>query len=73
MENDFWLQKGDRIEHIKEPGLTGRIMEIDLDCYPLYEYGVTTARIQWDDYEYTSSDQWDIQWSNKLIKIEPDT
>lgn len=73
MDNDFWLQKGDRVCHIKEPEISGTILEIDLDCYPLHEYGVTTARVRWDDDEgeYPLS-EYDIQWTNKLMKIEAD-
>ncbi|MFN6572344.1 hypothetical protein [Dendronalium sp. ChiSLP03b] len=64
MNNQFWLQIGDRVEHVKETGYPGTVTEIDFDCYPFFEYGVTTCIVVWDD----ASDP-DIQWTNKLYKV----
>lgn len=65
------LKAGDRVAHIKEPHLPGTVVSIDLDCYPLEVYGVTTCRVFWDDEEgYQSEDDADIQWTNKLVKVE---
>ncbi len=64
MSDQFWLQKGDRVEHVKEVGYPGTIKEIDLDCHPLFEYGVTTCIVTWDDGGE------DIKWTNKLYKID---
>ena len=48
--SEFWLQPGDRVEHIKDSGIKGTIIKIDFDSYPFYEYGVTTCEVQWDDF-----------------------
>lgn len=64
----FWLKAGDRVEHIKEPGFPGTVIEIDLDCYPLHVYGVTTCCVRWDDAEEGEEDA--INWTNKLAKVE---
>ena len=56
----FKFKIGDRVEHVKEPGIEGTIVQIDP-----YEDDVTTCRVIWDDgdgYE-------DIQWTNKLFLI----
>lgn len=55
------IQLGDRVEHIKELGIYGTIVQIDP-----YESEVTTCKVVWNDsidgYE-------DIQWTNKLQKV----
>lgn len=62
----FWLKRGDRIRHKIEQEAEGKVLSVDLDCYPLNVYGVTTAQVLWDDAEGVP----DIQWTNKLEKVE---
>ena len=62
----FWLMKGDRVRLKKELDAVGEVLSVDLDCYPLNVYGVTTAQVLWDDVGEVP----DIQWTNKLEKIE---
>lgn len=58
----FWLQPQDRVRHKREPQALGTVLSVDLDCYPLHEYGVTTAEVLWNDADGVT----DIQWTNKL-------
>jgi hypothetical protein len=62
----FWLTKGDKVRLKKELEAVGTVLSVDLDCYPLNVYGVTTAQILWDDAGGVP----DIQWTNKLEKVE---
>lgn len=55
--NDFCLEPGDRVEHIGEPGYTGTLMSIDIDCHLFHQYGITTCLVEWDDCK----EQVDIQ------------
>jgi len=61
-EEKFWLQPQARVRLKIEPETMGTVLSVDLDCYPLEVYGVTTAKVLWDDAE----GEVDIQWSNKL-------
>jgi hypothetical protein len=65
-EVDFDLKNGDKVEHCKDPGIEGIVVGIDLDSYPYIAYGVTTCSVIWSD----DPNLVDIQWTNKLIKIE---
>lgn len=58
--------KGDRVLQKPDPFILGTVESVDLDCCPLEEYGVTTAKIKWDD----SLGFTDTKWTNKLEKIE---
>lgn len=62
----FCLQVGDKVELIKEPEEYGTVISIDFNSYPFYEYGVTTCEVQWED---NPKGQLDIQWTNKLVKV----
>lgn len=66
VEEHFWLKLGDRVIHIGEPG-AGTVVSIDIDCYLLERYGVTTCQVLWDDSPDGATD---TQWTNKLEKIE---
>lgn len=62
----FWLQPQDRVRLKREPDAVGTVLSVDLDCYPLSEYGITTAEVIWDD---AVDGVIDIQWTNKLELI----
>jgi hypothetical protein len=64
---DFELQVGDRVCHIKDQqsGHEGKITEIDFDCYLFETYGVTTCSVLWD-----GCTEGDIMWTNKLVKLD---
>jgi hypothetical protein len=64
--NEFWLKVGDRVAWKPDPVVLGTVKSVDLDCYPLEKYGITTANIEWDD----CAGSIDIQWTNKLEKVE---
>ena len=52
---------GDRVEHYKELGFPGVIVQIDPYEICGFPSDVTTCQVLWDD-----SDTPDIQWTNKL-------
>lgn len=61
---DYGFSENDKIYHIKDSSWTGRVISIDRD----YDHGgITTCLIHWDDYD---DNQTDIQWTNKLRKME---
>lgn len=64
---DFHLQVGDIVHHIKEQekGAEGVITHIDFDSYFFNEYSVTTCLVLWNGCREV-----DVQWSNKLVKQE---
>ena len=59
---NFHLQVGDRVNHVKDYSWCGSIVHIDGNL--IEEYGVTTCNVKWDD-----SEDLDIQWTNKLVLI----
>lgn len=61
--DEFWLHVGDTVEHVKEIGVRGKVVQIDANLIPR---GVTTCQVLWDD---AKDGETDIQWTNKLYKI----
>ena len=61
---DFWLQIGDRVEHVKDSSWVGTITQIDANL--IATYGVTTCRVQFDD---SPPGKTDIFWTNRLRKL----
>lgn len=57
----------DRVVHKKDNSCLGTVVSVDIDCYPLEEYGVTTCQVLWDDAEDGVTD---TQWTNKLEKVK---
>ena len=62
----FWLQVGDRVEHVGDIGLPGTVTHIDSNLIEL-GYGVTTCCVVWDDGD---GEYEDVQWTNKLVLVE---
>lgn len=62
---DYPLQVGDKVCHIKD-GSLGTIVQIDWNLIHM-GYPVTTCRVKWDD-DITGDP--DIQWTNKLERLE---
>ena len=56
------MKVGDKVYHVKEIGIVGEILSIDDACG---ENDITTCTVMWED-----SDEPDIQWTNKLVKVE---
>lgn len=66
------LDVGDRVTHRKGDGETGFVIEVDFE-YDLG--GVTTCRVVWDVETFEQAkaaplEHQDIQWTNKLVKVE---
>lgn len=65
MDGDtFLFRVGDRVEHVKDPGVGGTIIEVDINLIEA-GWGVTTVRVSWDDGDPDG----DIIWTNKLVHI----
>lgn len=64
MTQEFWLNPGDRVEHVGDPGDYGVVLSIDDNL--IESYGVTTCLVLWDGCNST-----DIQWTNKLAMVTP--
>lgn len=62
----FWLQLGDRVEHVGDTGFPGTVTHID-DNLLMLGYGVTTCCVLWDDGD---GEYEDIQWTNKLVLVD---
>ena len=45
----FHIKVGDRVEHLREPGVLGTVTKVDKNL--IKEYGITTVNILWDDAE----------------------
>jgi hypothetical protein len=56
-----WFTEKDRVELVREPGCLGTVVHVDRNIED-----PTTVEIRWDEAPETT----DIQWSNKLRKIE---
>ncbi|HCF3018588.1 TPA: hypothetical protein NIB55_005858 [Pseudomonas aeruginosa] len=68
---DYGFKVGDQVIHIKG-GDSGYVTELDVENNL---GGVTTARVVWgassfQDAQTTPREDADIQWTNKLIRIE---
>jgi len=64
IEDTFPFQVGDRVEHVKDLGTEGTIIEVDINLIEA-GWGVTTVRVSWDDGDPDG----DIIWTNKLVHI----
>lgn len=64
--DNFWLQVGDTVEHYRKRGIKGKVISIDFDSYPFYEYGTTTCEVLW---KYSEDGVADVQWDNKLVLV----
>ena len=62
---DFDFKVGDRVCHVKDNNLCGQIIYIDFNLIAGGESS-TTCLVLWD-----GGDVGDIQWTNKLIPLEP--
>ena len=66
------LDVGDKVTHRRGDGEVGFIIEVDFE----HELGgVTTCRVVWDVENFeqakaTPREHQDIQWTNKLVKVE---
>lgn len=60
MQNNYGIQKGDRVCHTREQSWIGTVIHIDTNLED-----VTTCNIIWDDQPAGV----DIQWTNKLLVI----
>lgn len=69
---DYGFQVGDTVCHIKDTELCGVVTELDAD-HDLG--GVTTCRVAWGtrslaEAQATPREEQDIQWTNKLVRVE---
>lgn len=60
--NQYNVNVGDTVCHVKNYGVYGKVVSIDQNLEDN-----TTCLVIWDD-----SDVVDVQWTNKLIRVEPE-
>lgn len=69
---DYGFLVGDSVFHIKDNAMVGFVTELDAD----YDLGdVTTCRVVWGaisfkDAKETPREEQDIQWTNKLLRVQ---
>lgn len=59
--NQYNVDVGDTVCHVKDYELIGQVVSIDRNLDD-----ITTCLVVWDGSEST-----DIQWTNKLVSLEP--
>jgi hypothetical protein len=64
---EYPIEPGDTVEHVKDIGRPGKVMRIDNNlCHP------TTCNVWWEDVGGDPNDRfnWDIQWTNKIVRVD---